>query len=268
MSVACSTATMPTRPTPTTRAEREADRLELELRRAFALGLRRILDDTGITQAAFAATAHLSQAQLSRLLAAQESPSLHAVAALTTALGARAVVRIDPLSRPPIRDHLQARIAEACLRIVHVRWKRFLEVVVHRPVRGMVDTVLHDPVQAVVVAGEIHTEVRRWEQLLRWSREKADALLTGSELPLATTSTRPPRVSKLLILRSTAATRAFAREFEANLRTAYPAPSADAYAALTTATAPWPGNAVLWANVNGRTAEILAQPPRGIRVGR
>jgi hypothetical protein len=48
---------------------------------------------------------------------------------------------------------------------------------------------------------------------------------------------------------------------------AYPARTADVYAALT-GEASWPGDAILWCRVDGREATVLRHPPRGIAVGR
>jgi len=64
------------------------------------------------------------------------------------------------------------------------------------------------------------------------------------------------------------ATREIARRFEATLRAAYPARSADAFDALTTADRPWPGPAILWARLEKGRPAILRLPPRGVAVGR
>jgi transcriptional regulator with XRE-family HTH domain len=250
-----------------TRAEYEADRRELELRRAIAEDLRRLIEDAGISQAALARASHLSQAQISRILGARESASLHSLAALGVGLDARLRFVLDPVTGPRIRDRFQARIAEALIRLAHLRWKRFLEVIIHRP-RGMIDVVLHEPAASEIVATEIASRINRFEQLQRWANEKAAGLLASSDLPLLAASSGTPRVSRLLVLRSTAATRALANELEASFRTAYPARCEDAYLALLTADHPWPGSAILWATVEGNTVEILREPPRGVRVGR
>jgi hypothetical protein len=89
--------------------------------------------------------------------------------------------------------------------------------------------------------------------------EKAEAL-RGQVEPTAT-------VSRLLLLRSTAATRNVAKAYESTLTAAFPARSADAIAALR-GDAAWPGAAIIWARVVGGRAEILERPPRGIRLGR
>ena len=76
------------------------------------------------------------------------------------------------------------------------------------------------------------------------------------------------RVNRLLVLRSTPGTRDLARRFSETLRAAYPARAADALAAIETPDRPWPGAALLWAEVDSRGARILGGPPRGIDVGR
>jgi hypothetical protein len=77
----------------------------------------------------------------------------------------------------------------------------------------------------------------------------------------------PDMVSTLLLLRSTVATRAIAKAYEATLAAAFPVRCSDAVAALR-GEAAWPGAAVLWARLQGDRAEILDLPPRGIRLGR
>jgi transcriptional regulator with XRE-family HTH domain len=252
----------------TTRAEFEAHRRERDLRHALGLELRNQIEDAGISQAALARAAHMSRAQVGRILAGTVSPSLYALAAMSVALDGRLVMRIEPNTGPRIRDRIQARILEALIRILHARWMRFIEVPVYRPVRGVIDSVLHDPNQGVAIAAEIHSQIRRFEQQQRWANAKADGLLNGSELPLAQVTGERPAISRLLILRSTQANRDLTRTLEASFRTAYPGRTEDAVRALTTADAPWPGPTLIWARVDGTVAEILPTPPRGVPVGR
>jgi transcriptional regulator with XRE-family HTH domain len=251
-----------------TRTEREARQLELDTRRAFGLALRQLCADAGITRAALARAAHLSPAQVGRIMADTTSSSVYAMCALAVALDARFVLRFDQVTGPPIRDRIQALIVETMVGIAHARWKRFLEVPVFRPVRGMIDVVLHDPLAAVAIATEVHSEIRRFEQQQRWANAKADALLGGSELPLAAMSRQPPTVSRLLVLLSTETNRELVRTLSESFRVAYPGRTADAYRALTTADAPWPGPSLLWARVDGSSVTILPTPPRGVLVGR
>ena len=116
-----------------------------------------------------------------------------------------------------------------------------------------------------MVATEVQSRLDRVEQLIRWASEKARSV-PSSQL----WSTRPdePTIHRLLVIRSTAATREIARRFEATLRAAYPARGLDIYRALTTPDAPWPGNGILWADLRGDTVRILDRPPRGVALGR
>src|SRR5262249_13362460 len=161
------------------------------------------------------------------------SASVYAMCALAVALDARFVLRLDQVAGPPIRDRIQALIVEALIGIAHTRWKRFLEVPVFRPVRGMIDAVLHDPDAAVAIATEVHSEIRRFEQQQRWANAKADALLGGSDIPLTAASSRTPTVSRLLILRSTETNRELVRTLSGSFKVAYPGRTVDAYRALT-----------------------------------
>jgi hypothetical protein len=74
----------------------------------------------------------------------------------------------------------------------------------------------------------------------------------------------PPPVSRLLVLRSTAETRALVRALPHTFRAAYPAQSKDAYASLTSATVPWPDSSILWVDVTGARTRVLRGAPRGV----
>jgi hypothetical protein len=71
-------------------------------------------------------------------------------------------------------------------------------------------------------------------------------------------------ISRVLLLRSTGATRAIARDFAETLRAAYPADPAAIHAALLDPRRRWPGNGILWVNVDGANASILSGSPRGL----
>lgn len=244
----------------------EARRREREVVRALGTDVRNQRLDSGISQSALGRHAEISQGEMSRIEAGKATATIRTLAALSIAMDGRLVVRIEPGTGIPIRDHLQARILEALLRGLDPRWKRFVEVPVYRPVRGVIDLVLHDVDANVVVAVEVHSQIRRLEQQLRWANAKADALLDGSDLPLVRPDEARPILSRLLVLRSTAATRALANEVPDTLRAAYPASSAAAVAALTAGSA-WPGSAIVWASVEGRAARILRRQPRTMVVG-
>ena len=214
--------------------------------------LIRLRDDAGITRAALARTARVDAAYLGRIEDGSERPSIETYQRLAAALGADLSTRIYPNTGPAVRDRHQARIVEVTLADAHPRWHAFLEVGVREPVRGSIDLGLHDPAERIFVATEIESELRRLEQQIRWSMDKAAALPSWEGwLRLR----EQPRISRLLIVRRTRATSGVVRDFERQIRTAYPAHPDDALA--LTGTAPWPGPAMVWALVDGRRSRLL-----------
>jgi transcriptional regulator with XRE-family HTH domain len=201
---------------------------------------------------------------LQQVEAGLREPSISVLAALADALGADLSVRLYPNTGPRIRDHIQAAIVEELLRIAHPRWRRFTEVPVYRPARGRVDAVLHDPVATLVVATEVHSQVRRVEQQQGWANLKAESLPSADFWRHLEPE---PMISQLLVLRSTRATRDLVERFETTLGAAYPARAADIFASLT-GNGDWPGAGLLWANVDRGAARILDRPPRGVMLGR
>lgn len=134
-----------------------------------------------------------------------------------------------------------------------------------RPARGFIDVVFDCHLRRSMIATEVASRLDRLEQTLRWAQDKAQSL-PSSDLWNRTNGDRA--LARLLVLRSATATRAIARRFEATLRAAYPARTAEVYAALTSDSEPWPGNGILWADVNADSVRILSRPPRGVHVGR
>lgn len=199
--------------------------------------------DAGVTRAELARAANVDPAYLRRIEQGKASPSVETYARLATALGDDLALRLYPNTGPTIRDRHQAAIAEALLGYAHPRWRSFLEIAVRRPSRGWIDVGLLDPHAMVMVAVEIQSELRRLDQLIRWSAEKAASLPSwegwASLGPAITTS-------QLLIVRETRATKAVGREFRRLLRTGFPADPEDALASLR-GMAIWPGAAVVWA---------------------
>jgi len=246
------------------RVEVEADRIAGELLRAVAGELRRICDDAGIAQASLAADARVSVATVSRVLGAQQEPSLRVLSRMAVALGADVALHVVPGAGIPIHDRYQARMMETFLREVHPVWTPFPEVAVRTPSRGSIDLVLADAAGSTVAAVEFQSQIRRAEQTIRWSREKADALRSTELYRMAATANgRPPSVPRILVLRSTAATRMVVRELEALFRAAYPASARDTVAALRSG-APLPGDALVWMHVRGRVARLMDRPPREV----
>jgi hypothetical protein len=199
----------------------------------------------------------VSAAELSRIEAALVAAPPDTLVRIGLGLGGDVRFQFIPGAGVPIRDRYQARIVEALLVLAHRRWKPFLEVVVHRPVRGVVDLVLHDPDEPMAVASEVQSMIRRVEQQLRWHNLKADGLRAGSELPLGDAP-----VSRLLVLRDTPANDRLVETFRETFRTHYPADPVVALRALTTSTTPWPGPALIWARVDGSHVAIRPHPRR------
>ena len=210
----------------------------------------RLRDDAGLTRAAVGRAAGVDPSYLQRIERGAASASVETYARVATALGADLSVRLYPNTGPAIRDRHQARIVEALLEQLHSRWQPHLEIAVRRPSRGWIDVGLYDAGAQILVATEVQSDLRRLEQLIRWSSEKAASLPSwdgwGRLGPAI-------RVSQLLIVRDTRATRTVARDFRRTLALAYPAHPDDALAALM-GTDPWPGSALLWSVPSGEPA--------------
>jgi transcriptional regulator with XRE-family HTH domain len=236
-----------------------------EIRRAIGGQIRRLRMDAGISQRRLADEAGVPQSHVSEIERGVAEASLTTLVAISTVLGADASIRLFPATGPRIRDHVQAAIVEALLRDVHPTWKRFVEVPVWRPAHGVIDVAFGRP--DVVLACEVHSQLRRLEQLIRWGREKADALPSAEAWPMLSGGSRPA-ISQVLVLRNTRSNRDVARSFEATLRATYVATTSDALCALRDGGAAWPGPSLLWADVTQGVGRVLDGPPRGISVGR
>lgn len=223
--------------------------------------LRQAREDAGRSQRAVARAAVVSQGHLCAIEAGDAEPSLEVLGRLGSALGLDLSVRYFSNTGPPIRDHIQAVIEQAVIEVCRVRWRPDLEVPVSTPVRGVIDLVLHDRLGPDSLATEIQSQILRVEQQLRWAREKADALAALPEF-----SGR--RVRRLLLLRNCAANRALVQSLPDVFAAAYPGRAADAVGALTGSTAPFPGAAIVWVDVEHGVGRLRSSPPRGVSVGR
>lgn len=236
---------------------RELDRRRRRLRSRLAQQLADARSDAGVARTTLARAAGIDPSYLWKIETAAAQPSLDLVVTIAAALGCEVGMRLFPASGPRLVDRFQAPMIEQLLRELHPRWRGRPEVPVLRA-HGTIDLVLDDQHRGLRVACESHSELRRLEEVLRRAAEKAsglDPLHAGVA------------VSRMLLLRSTSATRAVARSFEATLAAAYPAKTADAVAALRSENT-WPGPAIVWARVENGRAEILDGPPRGLRLGR
>lgn len=228
--------------------------------------IRRLRVEAGVSLAQLAEVVDVHKSHIARIESNQVQPSLEVLTAIGVALGADLSVRYFTGAGPRLHDRFQAAMTETLLRSLDPRWHVDLEVPIMRPARGVIDVVLSDPVGPTTVASEVYSELRRLEQQIRWSSEKADGLSTrlADGDPFET----PRKVSRLLVLRSTVATREIARRYEATLAAAYPTRTRDVVLALTTATAPWPGSGVIWMHVHGRETNLMPFPPPHVSLGR
>ena len=240
---------------------RETAQRHRKLIRALGADLQQMREDAGRSQRSVARAAGVTQAHLSAIEAGEAEPSLEVLGRLGSALGADLSVKYFANTGPPIRDRHQLAMEQAVLTVAHQRWRPDLEVRVYRPVRGVIDLVLHDQTGPDSVAAEAHSLIRRVEQQVRWANEKADAL---AALP----GFQGRRICRLLLLRNTAANRAVVRAAPAVFAAAYPARALDAFRALTGPPSGFPVAAILWVDVRGEATRLLEGPPRGISVGR
>lgn len=228
--------------------------------------IRRLRLDAGLTLTELGGVTEIHRSHLTRIEAGVATPSLEALVAIGVALGADLSLRYFAGAGPRLVDRFQAPMVECFLRRLDPRWSVRLEVPVLTPARGVVDAALLDRVTPTAVATEFQSELHRVEQQLRWNAEKAEGL--ADRLAKDQSAGGVQVVSRLLVLRSTSRTREIARQYEATLKTAYPANARDVIEALTTPSCPWPGPGIAWMRVEGGVATLLDGPPRGVRLGR
>ena len=220
--------------------------------------LRRLRLDAGVSLRTLAELVGVDPSHLARIEKGFSQSSLDLLERSAVALGADLSVRLFGGTGPRVHDRFQAPMLEAFIKMLHPRWTRELEVAAARG-RGFVDLVLADRLTPAVVAVESQSEIRRFEQQVRWAAEKSDSLAERPE-------GRP--VSRLLLLRSTVATRELARTYAESFQAAYPARTADALEALTSGAKAWPGAGIVWVRLEAGKATVLPGPPRGVAVGR
>ena len=221
--------------------------------------IRSLRLDAGLSLRRLADMAGIDHGHLSLIERGLREPSLAVLMSIADALGGSVSVRFYPGTGPRLRDPIQARMTEALVRLLDPRWTRFVEVPVHRPARGVIDLVAHDQTAGVVVAAEVQSELRRLEQQIRWSNQKAESLPSADFWRFVDGT---PRIDRLLVLRSTRTNRQLAERFAETLQVAYPASPDEAYRALSSPAAPWPGSALLWADLAGDAVRILDRRPR------
>ena len=233
--------------------EVDSRRTSEALRSRLADDLLRLSEDAGLSTRELAGATGLDHGHIARILRGETRPTIETYAKLSFALGADLSARLYPNTGPLIRDKHQARILEGLLEQVHPRWRPFTEVPVRKPARGWIDVAFHDARAGILVATEIQSDLRRLEQTIRWSQEKADSLPSWAGWSRLT---GPPEISRPLVVRRTRATRSVATEFARQLMVAYPGHPDDAVAALT-ASASWPGPALVWVAIDGGRVRFM-----------
>lgn len=223
--------------------------------RTLAGDMVRLREDAGVSRAKLARASGVDLRYLARIEGGSEAPSIETYQRLASALGADLHTRLYPNTGPALRDRHQASMLERLLARLHPRWTPFTELAVRKPSRGWIDLGLNDASAGLFLATELQSELRRLEQLIRWSAEKAASLPSwdgwhhlGDE----------PQVSRLLVVRRTRSTRDVATASVRQLRVAYPGHPADALASLT-GDAPWPGPSLLWIVLDGKRSRLVAE---------
>ena len=243
--------------------DREVQRRLRRLWRTIGNDIQRTRIDIAASQAAVASEAGMDRSHLTRMEAGLAHPSLESLVAIALAMGADLSIRIYAGRGPLLTDRHSARMIEATIRQLAPVWRPHLEVHVTRPVRGYIDAVLERRDQRLFVVAEFESVLPRLEQQIRRAAEKAAAIASSDLVGPGP----PPRISHLLVLRSTERTRSLARTFASVLRTACPARTRDAVDSLRTG-APWPGDSIVWVRIDGDDVQLLDAPPRGVSVGR
>jgi transcriptional regulator with XRE-family HTH domain len=238
---------------PTPRFEATVRRLVQRHHDRLAEEIRRYREDAGLSRRAVAVAAGVDPAFLGRIEDRSERPSPETLVRIGLVLGADFSAHLYPNTGPTIRDRFAAPMLELLLGQLHPRWRPFTEVPVHRPSRGWIDVVLHEPRERIAVAGELQSELRRLEQLIRWQATKAESIPSWEGWQHLGEA---PAISRLLLVRRTRATRTIASDFAAQLRVAYQAHPDDAVASLT-GTAPWPGAALVWLAIDARGSRLV-----------
>lgn len=228
--------------------------------------IRRLRLDAGVSITELAKVAGIHRSYIPMIEAGHARPSIEVLTTIGVVLGADLSLRYFAGSGPRLQDRFQAEMVETLLRRLDARWQPAVEVAIDRPARGVIDLVLTDRASPIIVAAEAQSELRRLEQQIRWASEKADGLarqISNGGWPGA-----GQVVSRLLILRSTVATRDLARRYALTLAAAYPARTEAVIRALTTPGAPWPGPGIVWVRLEAGHGTLLDRPPRGIALGR
>ena len=242
-------------PTPTTKLQQRGHARARNLRRDVLSSILQAVDDAGLSRRSVCDAAGIGPNTLAALERDDREPTIEVLSRLATALGGELSVRFHPGSGPALRDHLQAAMVEGLLGQRSTRWMAEVEVRVFTPSPGVIDVVLRDGLGSVI-ACEAQSEIRRLEQQIRWARAKAEALPR---------KVGEAETSRILLLRTSPATRALVSTYPTTFRVAYPVSHRDAVAALV-GDAAWIGAAIVWMDVQRGVATVRDRPPRGVPV--
>ena len=117
--------------------------------------------------------------------------------------------------------------------------------------------------RVTVVAGESHSLLTTVEHQLRWAGQKADSLPSAQGWPWADTL-EPPRIGRLLLLRSSRPMHDLVRAAPQTFRAAYPADPTRRTRPSRPGDGRWPGAAILWVTIDGTHSRLIAGRPRGL----
>jgi transcriptional regulator with XRE-family HTH domain len=249
-----------------TKIQRLAAERARSLRRRLGDALLEGREATGLSLTEVAREARVDRRWLAQAERGEANLTLDALASIATVLGTEASIRLYEAEGARLRDHLQVALLDCVLERLHLRWHARLEVPVHAPSRGVIDLVLAERAgDRRLCAAEAHSEIRRVDRQLRSAGEKAESLPSADGWPWEAPT---QRAARLLILRSSRATRDTVGNASALFAAAYPGRTRDAVEALTSATGGLPDAAIVWVDLRGRASRLLDGPPRGIEVGR
>lgn len=162
---------------------------------AFGRELRIARLTAGLTQAALAGLAGLSQQEVSKAEQGWTDISLDARCRLAAACGHELGWRLYPVTTVRLRDSGQMPIAQAITALAHSNWRPRLEVPIAQGDPRAADLVLEGPSQVIHI--EIERALVDFQAQLRSAQLKREALLAslgkGVRLVIAIPDTRATR---------------------------------------------------------------------------
>ncbi|GIW19977.1 MAG: hypothetical protein KatS3mg065_0273 [Chloroflexota bacterium] len=190
----------------------------------------------GITQADVARAVGTSRSVVSAVEHGDPGVSLQIRFRFAEVLGFRLRLPAYPDGTPRLYDRNHSLIIEHLLALRHPRWAAVIEAPVPGPGHRSTDVRLECGID--IVLAEIETRVRRWEQIVRETHDKARAVAdeVGPDR----------RVHCLLVLPPTRHNRELTRGLAGSVAAAFPADEEAIRRALTGAEGTWPGHGLLW----------------------